>query len=168
MLRLFRPDYYVDSFTNVTLEMLKELKIDGLLIDVDNTLAAWNSMLVDEKVVEHVFLLKQNGVKICLISNNDSARVIPVANLLEVPFISEAKKPLAASFIKGAALLQLPSDRVGIVGDQLMTDMLGGGRAGLKRILVTPLPGREFFGTKFNRFMEKIIMDITGIKKTSS
>lgn len=168
MFRLFRPDYYVDEFIQVRLELIESLKVSGLLIDVDNTLTGWHSMQLDERVRDHVLYLKEKGIRICLISNSDALRVTPIAKMLGVPFIADAKKPLTASFKKGAQMVSLPADKVAIVGDQLMTDMLGGGRAGLKRILVAPLPGKEFPGTKINRVIEKIIMFLANIKKYSS
>ena len=45
-----------------------------------------------------------------------------------------------------------------MIGDQIFTDVLGGNRAGLYTILVTPLARKEFFGTKISRAMEKMVL----------
>ncbi|WP_338013962.1 YqeG family HAD IIIA-type phosphatase [Desulforamulus profundi] len=44
------------------------------------------------------------------------------------------------------------------VGDQVFTDVLAGNRLGLYTILVTPLAGKEFIGTRINRKLEKLVL----------
>jgi len=44
-----------------------------------------------------------------------------------------------------------------VIGDQLLTDILGGKLAGLYTILVEPLSSREARRTKFNRLMERLL-----------
>jgi putative flippase GtrA len=52
---------------------------------------------------------------------------------------------------------QVSSQDAVMIGDQLMTDILGARRTGIDAILLRPLATREFFGTKFNRAIEHII-----------
>ena len=42
-----------------------------------------------------------------------------------------------------------------VVGDQLYTDVLGGKLVGMRAILDDPLSTREFFTTKFVRWLER-------------
>ena len=42
-----------------------------------------------------------------------------------------------------------------MVGDQLLTDVLGGNMAGAHTVLVKPLTDDEFFATKFTRLAER-------------
>ena len=46
-----------------------------------------------------------------------------------------------------------------VVGDQLLTDVLGGNRGGLYTILVIPVVESDGFFTKFNRMIERRIMN---------
>ncbi len=45
-----------------------------------------------------------------------------------------------------------------IVGDQVFTDVLGGNRLGVYTILVAPVSGKEFVGTKFMRMLERVVL----------
>jgi hypothetical protein len=44
-----------------------------------------------------------------------------------------------------------------VIGDQLLTDVLGGKFAGLYTILVEPLSPREARRTRFNRLVERLL-----------
>jgi HAD superfamily phosphatase (TIGR01668 family) len=46
-----------------------------------------------------------------------------------------------------------------VVGDQLLTDVLGGNRGGFHTILVVPVAQTDGFWTKFNRFAERRILN---------
>lgn len=45
-----------------------------------------------------------------------------------------------------------------VIGDQLMTDVLGGNRHGFHTILVVPVAASDGFITKFNRQIERRIL----------
>lgn len=45
-----------------------------------------------------------------------------------------------------------------MVGDQLLTDILGANRAGLRTILVRPIVQSDAWNTSINRFFERFIM----------
>jgi putative flippase GtrA len=47
-----------------------------------------------------------------------------------------------------------------MIGDQLMTDILGANRAGIDAIWVRKMEGKEFVGTRVNRLMERILQSI--------
>jgi len=84
------------------------------------------------------------------------------AKPLGIPFLHRAKKPTRTPFRKALALLQLTSEQVAVVGDQLMTDIYGGNRLGMFTILVNPIaPQDEGFGTRINRRLEKIVRAFT-------
>jgi hypothetical protein len=55
-------------------------------------------------------------------------------------------------------MLGCESERAVVIGDQVMTDMLGGNSAGMYTILVAPMHPREFIGTKVSRVFERIIL----------
>ncbi|WP_242848766.1 HAD hydrolase-like protein [Syntrophomonas palmitatica] len=60
--------------------------------------------------------------------------------------------------------MQAEASTTAVIGDQIFTDVLGGNRAGLYTILVTPLARREFMGTKISRSMEFFVL--RRLKKT--
>ena len=88
--------------------------------------------------------------------------------MLQVPYIHAAKKPFYSSFQKALHHLEATPEETVIVGDQLLTDVLGGNKAGLYTILVVPISEREGFWKRVNRTFEKLVfvwMDLRGIKR---
>jgi len=81
-----------------------------------------------------------------------------VAERADVPFIARARKPRRRSFRRAMELMGTKPETTAVIGDQLFTDMLGGNRLGLFTILVTPISKEEFIGTRFMRFLEKLIL----------
>jgi len=49
-------------------------------------------------------------------------------------------------------------NEVAIIGDQMLTDVVGGNKIGITTILVNPISKKDLFFTKFNRLIEKRIM----------
>lgn len=66
---------------------------------------------------------------------------------LGVRFVGGARKPLKRGYLKAAAMLGLPADRVAVVGDQIFTDVWGAKRCGMTAIIVDPfnLKGNKFY-----------------------
>ena len=46
-----------------------------------------------------------------------------------------------------------------VIGDQLLTDVLGGNRGGFHTILVVPVAQTDGIATKFNRMVERKILN---------
>jgi predicted HAD superfamily phosphohydrolase YqeG len=55
-------------------------------------------------------------------------------------------------------LMDCQVENTAIIGDQLFTDILGGKRVGITTILVAPRSKKEFFGTKFTRLIERMVL----------
>src|SRR5699024_6898178 len=78
---------------------------------------------------------------------------------LQIPYIYRAKKPLQNSFATAAAMMNVSSGQLAVIGDQLLTDILGGNRFGAYTVLVVPIVESDAAITKFNRQIEKQIMN---------
>jgi uncharacterized protein len=52
----------------------------------------------------------------------------------------------------------VPKDQVVVIGDQLLTDIFGGNRNGLQTVLVVPVASSDGLATRFNRKVERMIM----------
>ncbi|HHT49852.1 MAG TPA: YqeG family HAD IIIA-type phosphatase [Eubacteriaceae bacterium] len=158
MLKILTPNKMIDSIYDIDFKELKEKNIQGLLIDVDNTLVGWNKREADEKLIQWFYKAKEEGFLLCLISNNTEERVVEFKKDMDIPAIHKALKPLTKSFIRGVNIMNLKREEVAVIGDQIFTDVLGGNRAGLYTILVQPIPGREFWWTTLVRRLEKIVL----------
>src|SRR5690625_8031417 len=83
--------------------------------------------------------MKDADMKVTIFSNNNENRVTLFAEPLDTPFVFNARKPLRRAFKKARKEMGLEKDEVAVIGDQLLTDILGGNRAGYYTILVDPI-----------------------------
>lgn len=152
------PDIYIEKVTEITLEMLKENSVYGIIIDVDNTIIDIDKNYLEgiDKWCEN---LKQNGIKFCILSNtNKIKKVVKVANFLKIPFIYFAQKPNKKGFQKAMRIMNLNELNIAVVGDQILTDIWGGNKMGMYTILTKPINERDILITKIKRPIEKIIL----------
>jgi hypothetical protein len=149
------PDAHVESVEQISAAWLKGWGVRGLVLDLDNTLVPWNTADVPGAVGAWVRSLTEAGIASCVLTNNYTRRATEVAELLKIPIIKAAFKPSPAAFRGALRVMTLPADQVAVVGDQLFTDVLGGKLVGMRAILVEPLSAREFFTTKFVRWLER-------------
>lgn len=158
MYKYFLPDEYVKDIFQISPEALKEKGIKGIITDLDNTLVEWDRPEATPEIIEWVRMMQDAGLQVTILSNNNIGRVETFCGPLGTPFICEARKPLARNFKKALASMGLQKEEAVMVGDQLMTDILGGNRFGLHTILVVPVASSDGFVTKFNRMIERRIM----------
>ena len=133
------PNEYFNKVEEITIEFLKKNKIKALILDVDNTLINYEKRL-PEKVAKWARELKGQGIKLYILSNtNQEEKVKRVANALEIPYEYFAKKPLKSGFLKVQKSLNEKPENIGVVGDQIFTDIIGGNRCKMFTILVDPI-----------------------------
>jgi HAD superfamily phosphatase (TIGR01668 family) len=158
MFRLLCPNRIVAVTYEIDAAYLKNQRLAGVIVDLDNTIIAWNSPTVPEATIQWVKKLQAANIQLCLLSNNRGPRVERIAKILAVPFVSKACKPRTPGFRQAVRAMNLLPREVAVVGDQIYTDILGGNRIGCHTIWVTPLSTQEFFGTKITRRLEKLTL----------
>lgn len=131
----------------------------GIIIDLDNTLVPWNVEHATEKIINWLKKMKDANIKVTIFSNNNKERVTVFAEPLGTPYIYKAQKPLQRAFERAKTEMDLKEDEVVVIGDQLLTDILGGNLAGFYTILVVPIVQSDAPITKFNRNMERLILN---------
>lgn len=151
---LFKPDFAFYRITDIEISFLKKHDIKGLILDVDNTLTTHDNPVPAEGVIEWIENMKQNGIKLMIVSNNHPPRVKPFADLLGIDFVCEGKKPLSKGFKEASEKMNLPFDKIGAVGDQIYTDILGANFFGIKSLYVSPIEHEKTAFFKFKRKME--------------
>lgn len=134
------PHEIYDSVRDITPEELERLGVEGLLLDIDGTLARTDTPRPDEAVMSWLRLMGDRGIKLYILSNNKSPdRTRSYAELIGCRWSHRSHKPSKAGFLRGAAELGLPPEKCAIVGDQIYTDVLGGLRCGMKTLMVQTL-----------------------------
>lgn len=150
------PNLYVRSIYDISITDLKERGIRGMIFDLDNTLVESYRPDATPKLIQWFREVQDQGIQVMIVSNNNKVRVSKFADPLGIPYIHAARKPLSIAFKKALKILQTEKRETVVVGDQLLTDVLGGNRSGLTTILVVPVSKQEGFFTKLNRRIERL------------
>lgn len=158
VLNRFIPNEYVKSIFEIHPQVLKSQGIKGIITDLDNTLVPWNIKEPTDEIRNWIDEMEDNGIQVTVISNNNQMRVKTFSEPIEVPYVANARKPLGRSFKQATKEMNLKREEVVVIGDQLLTDILGGNRAGYYTILVVPIVKSDAAITKFNRKIERKIL----------
>jgi HAD superfamily phosphatase (TIGR01668 family) len=158
MFERFYPDLKVDSVQDIDFNLLKNKRIKGVLLDIDNTLVPMHMKEADAKAVEWIEKLKTAGFKVCIVSNASNKRVIKFNERLKVYAFHRASKPGSRIFLKALRLMNIRPEEAAMVGDQIFTDIYGGNRLNMYTILVKPIDEREAFWIRMKRFPEKFVL----------
>ena len=152
------PNLYLRKVEDITIEQLLKNKIKALILDVDNTLIDINKNL-SEDVVFWVKQMKGQGIKLYILSNtNDKKKVETIAQKLDIPYKHFALKPLKKGFKFIQKELKINPENIGVVGDQIFTDVLGGNRNNMFTILVEPINNqKDYWYTAWKRPIENKI-----------
>ena len=156
----FYPKIELNKITDIDEEILKNNNIKAVFLDIDNTIIDVDHKIIDG-LEDWVKLLKQNNIKLCIVSNTShKEKAEKLSNLLEIPYINFSTKPFKRGFKKAKDLLDIKDNTtVAVVGDQVLTDVLGANRMNMISILVKPLNEKDILVTKFNRLIEKKILN---------
>jgi HAD superfamily phosphatase (TIGR01668 family) len=140
---------------DVSEAMLARWNIQGVALDLDNTIVPWHTTEISEAIHTWVDRVRARNIRICLLTNNYLPHVRAVGAALGVPVVRGVLKPWRGAY--AAALRELGTEpaRTLAIGDQLFTDVLGAKAAGMKAVVVQPLSRREFFTTKLLRMFER-------------
>ena len=151
------PNAYLNKVQDITIEFLMKNNIKALILDVDNTLIDYYKNLSDE-VIQWANEMKCQGIKLYILSNtNKKEKVEMVAKKLEIPYKLFAKKPSRKGFKQIQNELNFESKNIGVVGDQIFTDVIGGNRSKMFTILVDPVTPKDYWYTAWKRPLENFI-----------
>jgi hypothetical protein len=159
MLERFIPRERAESVAAVDIAGLTERGFRAAILDLDNTVAVWNSLEIPPAIERWVQDAKAAGLRLCILSNSSKRRrVHALAERLGVTaFARPLLKPFGSGYRRALAHLQADPAHTVAIGDQLFTDVFGGNRLGLHTILVEPLSGEEFVTTKVSRLGEVLV-----------
>lgn len=131
--------------------------IECVLIDIDNTIVP-----VDETDIDYVkaawLKAAQKHVRVVLVSNNHGTRIQEISNTLELETFSFALKPVSRVYSHIKKKYNLNKHQIAVIGDQLLTDVLGGKMQGFKTIYVEPISQKDTFFTTISRTIERKLM----------
>lgn len=151
---LFRSTAAFRKVTDITPLFLETFKIKGLILDLDNTLTTHDNPKPAEGVLSWINRMKNNRIKLMIVSNNHPPRVRPFADMLGLEFVCEGRKPLSKGFREAAARMGLGKSELAAVGDQIFTDVMGANIFGIKMLYVSPIEHEKTTFFKIKRKLE--------------
>ncbi|HXF83417.1 MAG TPA: YqeG family HAD IIIA-type phosphatase [bacterium] len=159
ILRLLTPSRAAASVEEIDPADLVRAGVRGVILDLDNTIVAWGVPGPTAAVRAWVARLLAGGLRVCIVSNNSRIWAAQTGDVLGVPVVGWALKPIPFGFRRAMAIMGTTPRQTALVGDQLFTDVLGGNLLGLRTILVEPLSVREFPTTRLLRRLERLLRD---------
>ena len=151
-----KPDIVADELIEISLDQLKQRNIRCLLVDIDNTLAAIDQSNIKQKNIDWLANASKH-MRIILISNNHGQRIKAIEKMLGYPTYSFALKPFSRVYFKIKKQYQYKAHEVAVIGDQWLTDILGGKLHRFMTIYVEPISKKDTIFTTFTRTFERII-----------
>lgn len=136
------PDRLFLRYSDVTPALLRQLDIRLLLCDLDYTLAPRSVSRPDDALRSWLADCGRAGVAVMILSNNRSpARVEAFCSRLGIRYVGHAGKPGRRGYREAMALANTPPEHTAMLGDKLLTDVLGAKRSGVLALMVEPLGG---------------------------
>ena len=136
------PDRVAACYAEITPDYLKERGITLLLSDLDFTLATKKTRRPDQPLRDWIAELNTGGIQFMIVSNNRSGtRVTEFCAELGVPYQGHAGKPSARGYRRAMEKAGVGPQQTAMLGDKLLTDVLGANRSGVLAIMVEPAGG---------------------------
>jgi HAD superfamily phosphatase (TIGR01668 family) len=151
------PTWFCDSIYDINPDVLLKNNIKTIFFDLDNTLIPYYEELPYESTKKFVNYLKDKGLNIYVISNNDEDRVSIFSNDLGCKYSVMSFKPLTFKLRKFIKKENLNKKEIIIIGDQLLTDIICSKLLKIKSCLAKPACEGDLKKTKLNRFFDNII-----------
>ena len=155
MNKKYIPFAHAKALHEIDVAFFKKLGIKNILVDLDNTLDSYKAKTPSEDTLNLIKKLKDHDINVIIVSNNRSSRVKPYADALGIKMTSMNMKPFPNKIKKLMKQDSLKIEETILVGDQLLTDIIAGNKAGLRTILVDKLTKYDQNMTKLRRIFER-------------
>ena len=120
--------------TNVIDQLKQQYGIEGIILDVDETLR--KEMKDIPKCNKEWIESLEGKLKVIIVSNGKDKKIEQYFKEIGIDYIGFAHKPLKKNLLKACEKMNLSPDKVMIIGDSLFDDVYGGKRNNMKTALV--------------------------------
>lgn len=152
----FKVDYHIDNIYLLNINFLKKNNFKNFVIDLDQTLDSSFSKMSDNKVLNFLNVLKENGIKL-IISNNTKKRISSYLEENDIIYLANANKFFSIKIKKFLIKYNINLSSTLFAGDQLFTDCIYAKKLKGKFLLTEPLEKKDNFFTKLIRKIDIII-----------
>lgn len=156
--KFFSPDDFIEKYEFIDVDYMNMHNKKVIISDLDNTLISWDSKKDTKELVKWLKKMKKAGFDIIVVSNNTEERVKEFCKSLNLEYVAAAKKPFTTGFKRALRKLNRKPEEAIILGDQVLTDVLGAKSLGVMSVLVKPISKTDAFKTRINRFFEGMII----------
>lgn len=154
-----KPDRYFSRISRIDIERdLLGCGFSSVLMDVDNTILTRDTHEVPRDVGTWLGRAREAGLEFCLLSNNWHEGVYRLADRLELPIVAKAVKPLPPAFLMALGKIGAKRATTVVIGDQLVTDVLGAHFLGMTAYMLQPLVEQDLPHTLMLRHFERLVM----------
>ena len=143
--RYFSPDDFIEKYEFIDVEYMNMHNKKVIISDLDNTLISWDSKKDTKELNKWLKKMKKAGFDIIVVSNNTEERVEEFCKKLNLQYVAGAKKPLTIGFKRALQKLNRKPEEAIILGDQVLTDVLGAKSFGVMSVLVKPISKTDAF-----------------------
>ncbi|GAB6441304.1 YqeG family HAD IIIA-type phosphatase [Bacillus cereus] len=149
----FKPDFYFEHFSNISVDWLKKNNIKLILSDIDSTLAPHNEM-GDEHLNKWLDELKKEDIEVVCVSNNTEKRARDFGEHHNLVALGKCKKPKTKKVEQFIEQKGIKKENIVLIGDQVFTDIWFGKRLFVRTILVMPIGNYQPVWIKAKRILE--------------
>lgn len=154
-----KPDRYFSRISRIDIQRdLLDCGFRSVLMDVDNTILTRDTHEVPHDAGVWLGRARDAGLEFCLVSNNWHEGVYQLAERLELPIVAKAVKPLPPAFLMALHKIGAKRATTVVIGDQLVTDVIGAHFLGMRAYMLQPLVEQDLPHTLMLRHFERLVM----------
>jgi HAD superfamily phosphatase (TIGR01668 family) len=134
-LRRYCPSRAAHRLQDVSLEELWQSGKRLILLDVDHTIVKWGEEEFSAEVLDWVASAKAMGFQLRILSNTrHPKRLARLSDKIDIPTKNGTFKPSPDMYMEALAETGFAPEQAVMIGDQIMTDILGANRTGIDSI----------------------------------
>ena len=136
------PHRVFERYECLTPALLRQMGVRLVISDLDYTLAPKSVPEPDDALRAWITSLAAEGIHFTILSNNrSSTRVERFCAALGVDYVGHAGKPSTRGYLAAMARAGVTVGETVMLGDKLLTDVLGANRCGIRALMVEPRGG---------------------------
>ena len=139
------PRFIAGKITDLTAQRLKDMGVELLMMDFDNTIVPYTTDIPTEEVLAWLEEMKKSDIRLCVVSNSKRDRVKFFCERYGLDCITHAKKPFFKGIRECLTRYDIPAKNCALAGDQIYTDVLGANCADVTSILVKAINNHNFW-----------------------
>jgi HAD superfamily phosphatase (TIGR01668 family) len=155
------PDYQISRLKEIQ-RILENTDIHAIIFDIDQTIVPFGETKISDEIQKFIRGLHPK-YRMCFLSNFPHTeerikRIRAIEEQLDIGAIfSKRRKPSPAAFRMALDFLGSEPEKTMMIGDRILTDIIGANQLGLRTVLVAPLDRKRdpFFMVTLPRFFER-------------